>query len=212
VSDTQQGADVASFDAEVRDLVTSGRMREAGEVLLSRLSPELRSFLHLLLGNVALADEAHSGTCERLWRGLDAFRWECPLRSWSYIVARREANRCRMRHARASAHETTLSKADQVAASRTSGTGKVSTGSADRIESMRASLSDEDRDLVVLRVERELAWKEIAAAFLEDDEANAETIAREAARLRQRFHGIRVRLASAMSERKPESSDEKISS
>jgi len=201
VSDTEQGADVARFDAEVRDLVTTGRMREAADVLLSRLSPELRPFLHRLLRDVALADEAHSATCERLWRGLGTFRWECSLRSWSYIIARREANRCRMRHAHAGAQETTLSKADQVAASRTSASGKASTTSRDQLESLRASLSDEDRDVVVLRVDRELAWKDIAAAFLEDDDASPEAIEREAARLRQRFHAIRARLASAMGDR-----------
>jgi len=110
VSDTQQGADVAGFDAEVRALVLAGRERHAADLLLTRLSPELRPFLHRLLGDVALADEAHSNTCERLWRGLPTFRWECSLRSWSYIIARREASRCRVRHARDGVQQTTLSK------------------------------------------------------------------------------------------------------
>jgi DNA-directed RNA polymerase specialized sigma24 family protein len=212
VSDTEQGAHVERFDAEVRELVTTGRIREAAEVVLSRLSPELRPFLHRLLGDVALADEAHSTTCERLWERLGTFRWACSLRSWSYIIARREAHRCRMRHGRGGAHPTTLSKADQVAPSCTSASGKVSTTYIDQLESLRASLSDEDRDLVVLRVDLELAWKDIAAAFLEEDDANPEAVAYEAARVRQRFHAIRVRLAAAMGDRasKAAASDNKV--
>jgi RNA polymerase sigma-70 factor (ECF subfamily) len=198
VTDTQQGQDAAGFDAEVRGFVLAGRERQAADLLLTRLSPELRPFLHRLLGDVALADEAHSNTCERLWRGLPTFRWECSLRSWSYIIARREASRCRARHARAGVQQTTLSKADEVAARIESASGTFSTTRRDQLDNVRASLSDEDRDLVVLRVERGLAWKEIAAAFLEDDDSSPENLSREAARLRQRFRAIRTKIACAI--------------
>jgi RNA polymerase sigma-70 factor (ECF subfamily) len=203
VTDSQHGGDVAGIDAEVKGLVLAGRQRQAADLLLTRLSPELRPFLHRLLGDVSLADEAHSNTCERLWRGLSAFRWECSLRSWSYIIARREASRCRARHAREGFQQTTLSKADEVAACVRSTSGTFSTTRRDQLDSVRASLSDEDRDLVVLRVERSLAWKEIAAAFLEDDDTSPENVAREAARLRQRFRAIRVKIAAAISDPSP---------
>ncbi|MET0591576.1 MAG: sigma-70 family RNA polymerase sigma factor [Polyangiaceae bacterium] len=207
VSDTEHGRDVAAFDAEVHALVLAGRERQAADRLLARLSPELRPFLHRLLGDVALADEAHSNTCERLWRGLATFRWECSLRSWSYIIARREASRCRARHARDGIQQTTLSKADQVAVRVGSTSGTFSTTRRDQLDDLRASLSDEDRDLVVLRVERGLAWKDIAAAFLEDNEATEENVGREAARLRQRFRAIRVKIAATLSDRPPEGSE-----
>ena len=200
VTVTQEGNDVASFDAEVRELLLAGEGRRAADRLLMRLSPELRPFLHRLLGDVSLADEAHSATCERLWRGLATFRWECSLRSWTYIIARREASRVRARHARAMIQQTTLSKADQVAARPDSTSGTFSTTRRDQLDSLRASLSHEDRDLLVLRVERGLAWKEIAAAFLEENESEPEAIAREAARLRQRFRSIRVNVASAIAD------------
>src|SRR5689334_1332555 len=116
MTDTERGADAAQFDNDVRQLLASGKSRQATDVLLARLSPELRLFLHRLLGDVSLADEAHCATCERLWRGLSTFRWECSLRSWSYIIARREASRCRARHARQRVQQTTLSKADELPA------------------------------------------------------------------------------------------------
>src|SRR5437879_3758889 len=104
----RDAATSTSFDAEVSELVRADRIREASDLLLSRLSPELRPFLHRLLGDAALAEEAHSASCERLWRSLKNFRWECSLRSWCFIVARREASRCRARHAQANRKETTL--------------------------------------------------------------------------------------------------------
>ena len=196
-----QGEGGSPLDEQVRELVQAGREREAAELVLARLSPELRPFLHRLLGNVALADEAHSATCERLWRALPTFRWECSLRSLGYIIARREASRCRARHARAGFQETTLSAAEQVAARSGSTSPTLSTTRRDQLEDLRNALSDEDRDLLVLRVERGLAWKEIAAAFLDEGASDAELIAREAARLRQRFRSIRVNVASAIADR-----------
>jgi RNA polymerase sigma-70 factor (ECF subfamily) len=199
VTDTHQGGELAGFDAEVRDLVLAGHDRRAADLLLKRLSLELRLFLYRLLGDGSLADEAYSSTCERLWRGLSTFRWECSLRSWSYIIARREASRCRTRNARNGVQQTTLSKADQVAARCGSTSRTFSTTKRDQLDGVRASLSDEDRDLLALRVERGLAWKEIAAAFLEEGDTNSENLAREAARLRQRFRAIRVKIAAAIS-------------
>jgi len=201
-ADEQAGA--APLDADVHDLVLAGREREAADLLLTRLSPELRPFLHRLLGDVALADEALSATCERLWRGLGKFRWECSLRSWSYIIARREASRCRAHVAKAGAQQTTLSAADGVPA-RSTTARTISTTRRDLLEGLRASLSDEDRDLLVLRVERGLAWKEVAVAFLEDDDPSADAIQREAARLRQRYRSIRAQLAPALAERNAKS-------
>src|SRR5689334_11264924 len=99
MTDTTEDAGLVGLDAEVHERVVAGRDRDAVDLLISRLSGELQSFLYRLLGDHALADEAHSATCERLWRGLPTFRWECSLRSWSYIIARREASRCRTRHA-----------------------------------------------------------------------------------------------------------------
>jgi RNA polymerase sigma-70 factor (ECF subfamily) len=201
----QEGESTAPLDARVLELVVADRLKDAGDLLLTRLSPELRPFLHRLLGDVTLAEEAHSATCERLWRGLKTFRWECSLRSWSYIIARREASRCRARHALAEIQQTTLTVAERMPAKGTSRTS-LSTTRRDILENLRESLSDEDRDLLVLRVERGLAWKEIAAAFLEEETSDPAAIDREAARLRQRYRSIRVGVKAALAKRKSESS------
>jgi len=189
-------------EGQVRSLVLRGKEREAANQLVSLYGPELQVFLHRVLGEVALVDEAYSATCERLWRGLPSFRWESSLRSWCYVIARREASRTRTR-ARARSNETTLSAAEGVPAVETH--ASVSTTRRAQLDSLRAALSDEDRDLLVLRVEQELSWKEIASAFLEED-GEVDQIERESARLRQRFRAIRATVAAAMSSNKPRGS------
>jgi hypothetical protein len=76
-----------------------------------------------------------------------------------------------------------------------------------QLDDLRMSLSDEDRDLLVLRVEQGLAWKEIATAFLEESDSEPEAVAREAARLRQRFRSIRMSVASVTAHRKASDSE-----
>jgi hypothetical protein len=63
-------------DEPVRQLVGKGLHREAGHLVVKAFGPELQVFLHRVLGDVALVDEAYSATCERLWRGLAGFRWQ----------------------------------------------------------------------------------------------------------------------------------------
>jgi len=182
-------------EGQVRSLVLGGHAREATNLLVNLYGPELQVFLHRVLGDVTLLDEAYSATCERLWRGLPAFRWESSLRSWCYVIARREASRCRTR-ARARSNETTLTAAEGVPA--VEATTTVSTSRRAQLDSLRATLSDEDRDLLVLRVEQDLSWKEIACAFLEED-ADPQQVERESARLRQRFRAIRLTVAATLS-------------
>ncbi|MET0594784.1 MAG: hypothetical protein ABW133_18935, partial [Polyangiaceae bacterium] len=77
----------------------------------------------------------------------------------------------------------------------------ASSTSSDMLDRLRASLSDDDRDLLVLRIERGLMWKEIAAAFLEEHEVNPDAVQREVARLRLRFRAIREKVAAALAMR-----------
>jgi RNA polymerase sigma-70 factor (ECF subfamily) len=56
-------------------------------------------------------------------------------------------------------------------------------------------LSPEDRELLVLRVDRGLAWNDLARVLSEEDgELDGPAITREAARLRKRFQVLKDRL------------------
>ena len=62
---------------------------------------------------------------------------------------------------------------------------------------LRDELPIEDRMLLILRVDRKLAWDEIALAFAEDSDAfSDEDRKREAARLRKRFQLVKQRLVA----------------
>ena len=58
---------------------------------------------------------------------------------------------------------------------------------------IRSSLDEEDQTLLVLRVDRELAWRDIAIVLL-GEEAPADDVTRKAASLRKQFERVKVQL------------------
>ena len=69
-----------------------------------------------------------------------------------------------------------------------------------RLQALRDSLPEEDRMLLVLRVDRQLAWNDLARVLHEADEGTPlddAAIAREAARLRKRFQVLKEKLVEA---------------
>jgi RNA polymerase sigma-70 factor (ECF subfamily) len=103
--------------------------------------------------------------------------------------ARRDAARRDRRSPRAGA-----SAIDEVAqAVRTETLAYLRTERRTRLEALRDALPEEDRWLLVLRVDKKLAWNELVRVMSDGDlDADGET--REAARLRKRFQLVKDRL------------------
>jgi RNA polymerase sigma-70 factor (ECF subfamily) len=66
-----------------------------------------------------------------------------------------------------------------------------------RLQAIRDQLPEEDRALLILRVDRKLEWNELAHVLAEgagSETLDAVAVAREAARLRKRFQLVKDRL------------------
>jgi RNA polymerase sigma-70 factor, ECF subfamily len=185
-------------DAEVRAAVAAGDLERAATAVIADLGAEVYGFVRASLDNDHDADDVFAETCTRLWRGLGDFAWRCSVRTWVYVIARNEIARFargsrRRRHAQA-----TPSRLDEVAAkARTETLSVLRAPKIDKLRALRDELPTDDRMLLVLRVDRDLSWEDVALAFLgEDCDLKLDEIARETARLRKRFQLIRRRLAS----------------
>ena len=64
----------------------------------------------------------------------------------------------------------------------------------DEIAKLREALSDDDRELLLLRVDRGLSFTEIASVLNGLDPGQHEELKREAARCRKQFERIKLRL------------------
>ena len=190
---------VVNRDAEaaVRGRCEAGDWEGAVNETLRLLGSELFGYLVALHHDENDAGDAFARCSERLWRGLPRFQWECSLRTWAYRLAR-SASVDQFRAEGAVARRAVpLSDCPEVAAMvarvRSETSPYLRTGSRDVIANLRRSLPETDQTLLILRLDKKLAFSEIARVFAEGG-ADAETIARESARLRKRFQLARERL------------------
>ena len=65
---------------------------------------------------------------------------------------------------------------------------------SDRLREIRQTLPPEDQMLLVLRIERELDWKDLCRVMNPEAELGDDELTRESARLRKRFQGVKERL------------------
>ncbi|GAB4531645.1 MAG: hypothetical protein Tsb0020_47900 [Haliangiales bacterium] len=137
---------------------------------------------------------------EDLWNALPAFQWRCTVRTYFYTLARNARSRFfNAQRARGARRGVPLSQAPQieraVAHVRTTTPRYRQTAEKAHLARLRQSLDSFDRDLLLLRVDRQLSWPEIAAIVQpETAEMSEAEQTREAAKLRKRFERIKKRL------------------
>jgi RNA polymerase sigma-70 factor (ECF subfamily) len=180
-----------AVESEVRALCDAGDHDRAATAALRGYGPELYSFLAAL--HPRDADDVFAEVSAKLWRGLPRFAWQASLRTWAYTIARNTSHTFRARGGR----EVALDDASEVGRIakevRTATQPYLRTDFKDRFAALRASLPVEDQELLILRIDRELDWKELAQT-LADRELAGDELTREAARLRKRFQALKARL------------------
>ena len=177
----------------VRALVASGHVARATTAALHLYGAELFGFLAGILEDIPAARDVYAGVGERIRLYLPRFEWGFPLRTWTYAIARRELARYRemvgqRRVGPTSSAKPTFPLPDPMVTQpyRTSAI-RSSVGA------LRSSLAPEDLELLVLRVDRRLTWRDLAITSL-GDSASERATARESARLRERYRLIRENL------------------
>jgi len=184
---------VAESEVEALCLEALDRGDHAGAAtaVVRQYGPQLLGYLCSVLRSEADAGEVFSMFSEDLWRGLPGFRRECPLRVWCYRLAWHAAARFlrdpyRGRGRRLETNE--LSRlVEEVRSSVFLGRDQARQATLDRL---RAGLTPDERTLLVLRLDRGLAWAEVAIVLAE---ANGQAVDEPA--LRKRFERLKDKLA-----------------
>jgi RNA polymerase sigma-70 factor (ECF subfamily) len=174
---------------QIRALWNEGDLRGAATCAIESYGPEVLGWLVVTTNDATTADETFGAASEDLWRGFSAFRWECSARTWFYTLTKRALIRHRKRAAERPNRRLELLSADAAALARSRTAPWLRTEVKDVFARMRASLSEQERELLVLRVDRDLSWDEIAV-IVEDQGEDGKS----AARLRKRFQNIKGKL------------------
>ena len=180
-----------NIEGEIQSLRDAGRLHDAATKAVEGYGPEVLGFLVTLLRDENSANEVFSQTCEDLWKGLERFEGRSSLRTWFYVLARHAAARFRRAPHRRPGRRAGLSEVSDIAERVRSRTQPhLRTEVKDRFAAIRNELPEDDRALLVLRVDRNLSWSEIAHVFSAEAEPD-ETVAQVATKLRKRFERLK---------------------
>lgn len=185
----------------------AGDYQTAATLVLDVYGAELYSFvLAQFHRNWENAEEAFSIFKEDLWRGLPGFQWRCTARAWCYRLARNAVSRYRRSPQNRRGRHVSLEDAsfldEVVEKARTTTQVHLRSEIKGEIQKLRDELTQEERDILALRIDRALPWREVAHAMLPlGDSATEERLHRLEASLRQRFVEIKARLRRLAKER-----------
>lgn len=192
--------DLGAIEARLRTLWTDKDYNACAVLVMESYGAEIYSFLLARFpGKDVYADDAFSDFNEDLWRSLPAFEWRCALRSYCYKLARSAAARVTRAPHNKHARRVSLSQNPGLEAAadkaRTSTAPYLRTTIKNEIAKLRESLSPDDRELLTLRIDRDLAWRDIAFILSEGSgEMPVEETRKLEAALRQRFGEIKKRI------------------
>jgi RNA polymerase sigma-70 factor (ECF subfamily) len=190
--DSQDPAAPSPLEQELRRLAEDGRVTDAATRAIEGYGGELLGYLCAIAPSTSEAEELFAELCERLWRGLPQFRWTSSFRTWAYAIARnlvRDSHRRRKR-APIVALDDASEIAEKAIAVRTTTMMYMRTETKKRFDELRAALEEDDRTLLVLRVDRRMPWRDIARVMADD----GDDLDRLAASLRKRFERVKERL------------------
>ena len=189
------------LEREIRALCDRGELQGAAAAAVRGYGPEIYGFLVAFHRQKDDASEVFAAFTERLWRGLPGFEWQCSFRTWAYAIARNTSLTYRRQARRRAELYGPLPDGSQLSAleqqPRSETASYLKTQRQTRMAALRESLPREDQELLVLRVDRKLAWKDLARVVLHPRDGSGpsdEVLDREAARLRKRFQIVKEQL------------------
>jgi len=180
------------LENRIRELHAAGRFPEAATVAIEGYGPEIFSFLRISLCNQADAEDVFGIACIDLWNGICDFRFECTFRTWAYLVARRAQARFTRKESPYRAQDALSAipyLSELEARVRTATRPYLQSALKSSVLKLREQLAPDEQMLLLLRVDRDLPWLDVARVMATADgvEVNDATLTRVAATYRKQF-------------------------
>jgi len=184
-----RGSSRISLEARVGSWVAAGDVNRAFDATVARLGTQIFSYVCARTEDEDDARDVYQMFLEDTWRGIPAFRGECSLRTWCYKLAHHawlRFHRDQFRRRRQPLQTTELSK---LAARVTSRMNTQARSLRQKMGRLKRALEPEELHLLMLRVDRQLDWEDIASVL------SAEGPRVTSAALRKRYERVKGKLA-----------------
>jgi RNA polymerase sigma-70 factor, ECF subfamily len=175
-----------ALERRLTDLLARGELHGAATLALRGYGPEILGYLVAILHDREDAYDVFSEFSEVLWTSLATFAGASSFRAWAYGVAWIVAKRFERNRARRHTRPLQTSEASRLAEEiRASTALHQRTEAKARLARVRAELDRESQTLLVLRVDRDLSWKEVAEVLGLDEVTVRKRFSRLKERLRE---------------------------
>jgi RNA polymerase sigma-70 factor (ECF subfamily) len=187
------------IERDVRARCGQGDFTGAATAAIRGFGPELYGFLVGFQRSEQDAADVFSIVTERIWRGLPSFDGACSFRTWAYTIARNASITYQEDAARRAREHVPLSESPEVSRLveqvRTETAPHLRTETKSRVAALRASLTEDERMLLSLRVDRDLDWNDLVRVLHDGGEPlSDEALRRESAKMRKRFQSLKEKL------------------
>lgn len=184
-------------DGPIRAHCDSGDYGAATTTAIQAFGQEVFAFLVSRERAEDRASEIFAEACEDLWKSMATFQWRCSMRTWFYRLARNAAVRYGKRPVNQAARRMRMSQISEIVDRvRSRSLVHLRSEVKDEFQKLREKLSPEDQALLVLRIDRQLSWNDIARVMSEDvsEDISDDELGKASARMRQRFQKLKARL------------------
>jgi RNA polymerase sigma-70 factor, ECF subfamily len=172
-------------DRTVRAALEAGDVAGAVAETIKFYGREIFGFVTAAAAERRVGRDAYARFVAALLQELPRFAWSCELRTFAYFLARRE-----LRKEYSGAGTAPLVVSVEIERGLHASRGRPQRSV---VAAVRRCLGPEDRELLVLRIDRGLGWREIALTSL-GEHATERDIAAESEQLHQRFLILRMQV------------------
>lgn len=150
-------------EAELCDLIHARRLEEAASRAIRAYGPEILGYIHSVTDDPVAASDIYSQFAEDFWKGLAKFEPRAMVRTWAFRIARSAIARHFRDPFHKKARRLNTGELDELVAQTTQEFFSHQTPVEDKVARVRQMLSPEERELLHLRVDREMSWSAVVA-------------------------------------------------
>jgi RNA polymerase sigma-70 factor (ECF subfamily) len=184
-----QAEELQALEEEIGACLDRGDLGAAATAAVRGYGPQILGYLVAVLRDDGAGFDVFSQFSEDLWRGIGGFRRDSSFRTWAYKLAWHAAKRYRRDAFRRRVRPLGTGEISKIAEEvRSSTVHYLRTAVKDGVSRLRESLDPQEQTLLILRVDRNLSWTEVAEILSEPGEALNEAI------LRKRFERVKAKL------------------
>ena len=155
--------DSAELETRIRVAIEVQEWVEAATFILTGYGPELVTYLLVLLSEHHAVTQGFSRLGSQIWRNLADCPSDVSVRTWTYQQVRQAAFDASNEHWKASEDAWSGPELTAIANKVLSGTLEyLASSSSTKGSILRRSLERDDRELLLLRIDRKFEWSQLA--------------------------------------------------